>query len=124
MSLDVQFSKVLALRDPRRPGYSNAEYVPERLKQGETHEFKKSGQRIFDLNRAMPLHQTEGNEELSRPLAMIRIVEATHYKEQDKPFTRGKYLIEKVISDNEEVLWEGGVYWVRTKPGGQRKKRK
>jgi len=45
--------------------------------------------------------ETKGNQELSRPLASIVILEATHFEDKGEIFTKGRYKIIEVFKDNK-----------------------
>lgn len=89
MGIAVEFNPDLALRDisefkagRRKIG----ECIPEKFEEGEIYEFLKKGQRLYYFsdsefwgNGKIPLAKTVGNEELSHPIASIKIIEATHF---------------------------------------------
>lgn len=77
------------------------ECIPEDLKTGSIYDFLKSGQRNYWLEGELPLLETKGNAVLSRPIASIIIVEATHFKEKDKVYTKGKYQVVEVFGDDK-----------------------
>lgn len=109
MGINVEFNPDLALRDISK--YKSGERkieecVPEDLKEGKVYEFLKSGQRLYYLSDSefygkgqIPLMKTAGDENLSRPLASIKILEATHFLENGKVYTRGKYQVIKVFDE-------------------------
>jgi len=103
MGIQVEFNPDLALRDveefkARRRGAD--ECVPEQLTRGRSYVFKKKGQRNYWLLGEIPLVITNGNQELSRPQASIRIIEAMHYLEGGEVWTRGRYLVTEVFEDS------------------------
>jgi hypothetical protein len=75
--------------------------LPEKLEEDRTHRFLKKGQRNYYLEGEIPLLETKGNQQLSRPLASIIILEATHKLIKGTPYTAGKYRIIKVFNDNK-----------------------
>ncbi len=104
MGIKIEFNPDLALRNfkeceegKRQP----EECIPKDLKAGEVYSFLKSGHRNYWLTGEVPLLQTKGNEKLSRPLASIVILEATHFMEGDQPFTKGKYKVLEVFDDDD-----------------------
>jgi hypothetical protein len=111
MGIQVEFNPDLALRDIsefEKGNRKEEECVPVQLKAGSVHEFLKSGQRLFWLSDSefwgkgqIPLCKTSGNEELSRPLASIKILEATHFLENGEVWTRGKYEVVEVFDEND-----------------------
>lgn len=109
MGIKVEFNSDLALRRCGYQGRFKKECLPERLKVGEIYDFLKEGQRNYWLEGEIPLLETKGNEKLSRPLASIKILEATHFLEEDKRvFTKGKYAVLEVYDPvNKEIHFEG-----------------
>jgi len=108
MGIKVEFNPDLALRRYETPGRHISECIPEKLKTGEIHDFLKKGQRNYWLNGEIPLVETEGNEELSRPIASIKIIEATHFLLDKEIFTRGKYEVVDIYDTNSgEVHFKG-----------------
>jgi hypothetical protein len=107
MGIKVEFNPDLALRNIAE--YENSqrkieECIPENLEVGKVYAFLKSEQRLFYLsdsefwgNGQIPLCETNGKEELSRPIASIKILEATHFLENGKVFTKGKYRVVEVF---------------------------
>lgn len=114
MGIKVEFNPDLALRDisAYKSGERKVEEcVPENLEEGKIYEFLKSGQRLYYLSDSefygkgqIPLMKTRGNEDLSRPLASIKILEATHFLESGEIFTKGKYQVIKVFDENDEKI--------------------
>jgi len=114
MGIKVEFNPDLALRDIS--SYNSGERkvqecVPENLEEGKIYKFLKSGQRLYYLsdsefwgNGQIPLMKTKGNEELSRPIASIKILEATHFLENGEVHTKGKYQVMKVFNENDEKI--------------------
>jgi len=104
MGIQVEFNPDLALRDISEFKAGNRkqeECIAENLKSGEVCEFLKAGQRNYWLHGEIPLLETKGNEELSRPIASIIILEATHLLIENKLFTKGKYKVIEVFSDDK-----------------------
>jgi hypothetical protein len=111
MGIQVEFNPDLALRDiaEHEEGKRKIEEcVPENLEVGKIYTFLKSGQRIFWLNESefwgkgqVPLCKTNGKEELSRPIASIKILEVTHFLEDKKIWTKGKYEVLEVFKDDK-----------------------
>ncbi|MFA5185049.1 MAG: hypothetical protein WC551_01025 [Patescibacteria group bacterium] len=105
MGIQVEFNPDLALRSivEAAAGRRNpAECIPNGLKAGQTHPFLKEGQRIYWFGGEIPLLETKGDQQLSRPIASIRIVEATHYAiASGKVWTRGTYEVVEVFTDHE-----------------------
>ena len=88
MGIKVEFNPDLALRNiSELNNRKKEECIPENLESGQVHEFLKQGQRNYWLEGEIPLLETKGNEQLSRPIASIIILECTHLLIEGKPFT-------------------------------------
>jgi len=109
MGITVEYNPDLALRNiseyhsGRR---SLEECIPDPLEAGKTYDFLKEGQRNYWLLGEQPLLETLGYQQLSSPLASIVILEATHFLKDGTVFTRGKYLIKEIFS-NDEIKFNG-----------------
>ncbi len=104
MGIQVEFNPDLALRDisEYKSGKRKLEEcVPDPLKEGEIYDFLKKGQRCYWFDGEFPLVETKGNQKLSRPLASVKILEATHCKIDGEIYTKGKYKVLAVFRDNE-----------------------
>ena len=104
MGIKIEFNPDLALRNISEYKSGNRkleECIPENPKKGTTYSFLKQDQRNYWLHGELPLLETQGNEILSRPRASIQILEATHFLEDGKPYTKGKYRIVKILKDDE-----------------------
>ncbi|MEI6731525.1 MAG: hypothetical protein WCK90_02475 [archaeon] len=112
MSLETHYCKLLALRSYKSPSRTPDECLPETLESGSIYTFLKSGQRIFDLNNPIPLHETQGDEMLSKPIALVNIIKATHHKTGDTIWTSGKYVISEVIPENKKLVWSNGRFTI------------
>jgi hypothetical protein len=114
MGIKVEFNPDLALRNISEFKNGNRkieECIPEKLEVGKVYEFLKSGQRLFYLsdsefwgNGQIPLCRTNGKEELSRPIASIKILEATHFLEKGEIWTKGKYRVVEVFDENNPKI--------------------
>ncbi|HCU71185.1 MAG TPA: hypothetical protein DIC35_05555 [Candidatus Moranbacteria bacterium] len=114
MGIKVEFNPDLALRDisEYKAGRRKLEEcVPEKLEAGKEYAFLKSGQRLYYLSDSkfwgegqIPFMKTQGNEKLSRPIASIKIVEATHFLENGEVCTKGKYLVKKVFDESDTQI--------------------
>jgi len=110
MGIQIEFNPDLALRNRShlQLGRSLEECLPEMLLEGEVHPFRKEGQRCYSLLEPIPLLETQGNQQLSRPLAAITILEATHFLRDGRVYTRGTYRIDKVLDPaSSKVYFEG-----------------
>lgn len=111
MGIKVEFNPDLALRNisQHREGKVRSldECIPENLRAGGIYPFLKKGQRNYWLEGEIPLLETEGNEQLSRPLASIRIEEAAHFLYEGEVYTKGTYHVLEVFDRaSEEVKFE------------------
>lgn len=107
MGIKVEFNPDLALRAYRTPGRLETECFPKLLIAGQVHHFLKEGQRNYWLEREIPLLETKGNQQLSKPLASITILEATHFIDNGRLYTRGIYRINSVFNPrNKKVNFE------------------
>ncbi len=99
MGIKVEFNPDLALRNIeefKKGNRKREECVPDSLKEGKVYEFLKKGQRNYWVEGEVPLVETKGNQQLSRPLASVVILESTHFMLNNKPYTKGKYRIIEV----------------------------
>lgn len=109
MGIKVEFNPDLCLRnisEYRKGNRKPEECIPEQLEVGKIYEFLKSEQRLYWLGGELPLRETKGGENLSKPKASVKILEFTLFKEKDLIFTKGKYEIVKIL-DDDDVYFEG-----------------
>lgn len=103
MGIQVEFNPDLALRafeEFEKGNRHGGECIPENLEKGRTYNFLKKGQRNYWLEGEIPLLETKGGGILSKPLASVIILEATHYYSLEKElWTRGKYKIIEIFDD-------------------------
>jgi len=104
MGIKVEFNPDLALRhisECHEGNRKEEECIPEDLKVGNIYNFLKQDQRNYYLKGEIPLIETKGNQKLSRPKASIIILEATHFIDNGKIYTKGKYKVVEVFSDGK-----------------------
>ena len=104
MGIKIEFNPDLALRDISefKSGKRKIEEcVPENIEIGKIYNFLKKDQRNYWLDGELPLLQTNGNQNLSAPIASIIILEATHFKEGGQTYTRGKYKVTEVFTGDK-----------------------
>jgi hypothetical protein len=104
MGIQVEFNPDLALRnisELKNGNRKGEECIPENLEVGKIYPFLKEGQRNYWFGGEVPLVETKGNQNLSRPKASVLILEATHIKENGKVYTRGKYKVVEVFNDDK-----------------------
>jgi len=110
MGIQVEFNPDLALRNIsefKEGRRKKEECIPENLKVNEVYEFLKEGQRNYWLEGELPLLETKGNRQLSRPIASILIIESTHFLIGNKTFTKGKYKVVEIFDlGNPEINFE------------------
>lgn len=109
MGIKVEFNPDLALRNYSEYIKGNRkleECIPENLSKGEIYDFLKKDQRNYWLFGEIPLVETLGNQKLSRPKASVIILEATHYVSEGEAWTKGKYKVIEVFTDNK-IHFEG-----------------
>lgn len=114
MGIQVEFNPDLALRDISefKAGLKKKEEcLPEVLEKDKVYDFLKSGQRLFWLddsefwgNGQFPLCRTNGKAELSRPIASIKMLEVTHFMEEGKIWTKGKYKVVEVFDEKDPKI--------------------
>lgn len=108
MGIKVEFNPDLALRAFGTPGRLEPECLPKTLEPGKIYEFLKEGQRNYWLEGEIPLLETQGNQQLSRPLASITILDATHIIINKKPHTKGHYKINEIYDPKDvKIHFEG-----------------
>jgi hypothetical protein len=103
MGIKVEFNPDLALRNISEFHAGRRkieECIPSPLEAKKIYPFLKSDQRNFWFDGELPLVETNGNHELSLPRASIRILEATHFLENDQVYTKGLYKVIEVFSDD------------------------
>ena len=104
MGIKTEFNPDLALRNIsafKSGERDEAECIPENIKTGETYPFLKNDQRLYWLEGEIPLVETKGNQQLSRPKASVQILEATHFMKDGKSYTKGTYKVIDVFDDDE-----------------------
>jgi hypothetical protein len=111
MGIQIEFNPGLALRKFGTEGRAKEECVPERLKKGIVYDFLKKGQRNYYISDnplwdfgEIPLMLTEGGEKLSRPVASVKILEATHFLKNGEVWTRGKFKVIEVFDVNDSKI--------------------
>ena len=109
MGIIIEFNPDLNLRAHGTQGKLEEECLPEKIESGNIYNFIKKGQRNFWLEGEVPLRETDGKQNLSRPLASITIIDAIHYMKNDNVvWTRGTYLVNEVYDINDSrIHFEG-----------------
>ncbi|MFA7707757.1 MAG: hypothetical protein WCX73_02300 [Candidatus Pacearchaeota archaeon] len=104
MGIQVEFNPDLALRKFGTKGRLEDECLPRELTPLHIHNFLKEGQRNYYLQGEIPLVETQGNQQLSRPLASIEIIEYTNFLKDNKPYTKGRFMIHEVYNINDKTI--------------------
>lgn len=104
MGITVEFNPDLALRKFGTVNRLEEECLPQEIVKGQLCKFLKEGQRNYWLDGEIPLIETKGNAQLSRPLASIVILKATHFKKNNKIYTEGIYRIKEVYDINDSSI--------------------
>ncbi|MCK4634275.1 MAG: hypothetical protein KAT37_00195 [Candidatus Aenigmarchaeota archaeon] len=107
MGIKTEYNPDLALRDIsefKKGNRKKEECIPENLEHGQVHEFLKKGQRNYWLEGEIPLLETKGNQQLSRSLASIIILEATHFLLNGEIWTKGKYKVVGVFDPTDSKI--------------------
>ena len=102
MGIKVEFNPDLALRNIsefKNGNRKKEECIPEDIKIGEIYLFLKEGQRNYWLEGEVPLIETKGNQNLSRPKASIIILEVIHSIDNSRVYTKGKYKVVELFND-------------------------
>jgi len=102
MGSNVEFNPDLALRNisEAKNGRKREECIPEKLETERIYDFLKEGQRNYWLQGEIPLLETKGGQQLSKPIASIIILESTHFLHNGMPWTKGKYRVIEIFKDN------------------------
>jgi hypothetical protein len=109
MGIKIEFNPDLALRNISEYKNGNRkleECIPENLEVEKIYSFLKKEQRNYWLDGEIPLVETQGNQNLSRPKASVIILETTHFKEGNEIYTKGKYKVIEIFND-DKVHFDG-----------------
>jgi len=104
MGIAVEFNPDLALRnitEYKTGRRKREECVPAKLQANKIYPFLKREQRNYWFYGEVPLRETKGNQQLSRPLASVKILEATHFLYKNEVYTKGKYKVIAIFRDNK-----------------------
>ncbi len=111
MGILTEYNPDLALRifsEYKKGKRKIDECVPEDIKAGRVYPFAKKGQRNYWLEGEVPLVITKGKQRLSKPIASIRVLEATHILLRGVPWTRGKYKVIEIFKNNDKRIHFNG----------------
>ena len=104
MGIETEYNPDLALRNHSeflKGNREEAECLPKKIEAEKCYDFLKKGQRLYLLHGEMPLLETKGNQQLSKPIASIVILEATHFLKNRESYTRGKYKAVEVFDPKD-----------------------
>lgn len=104
MGIKVEFNPDLALRNIsefKNGNRKKEECIPEDIEVGKIYPFLKGEQRNYWLEGEIPLVETKGNQNLSRPKASILVLEAVHFIDNGNLYTKGKYKVVELFNDNK-----------------------
>ncbi|MBW2997918.1 hypothetical protein KY321_00125 [Candidatus Woesearchaeota archaeon] len=111
MGIVVEFNPDLALRDYSEFENGNRsleECLPEEMVEGEVYSFLKKGHRNYFFEYGIPLMETKGNGELSKPrIAEIQMIESTHFLKEGEPYTKGLYKVLEIFTNPDKIYFEG-----------------
>jgi len=101
MGISVEFNPDLCLRKVGTEGREKEECLPEGIEKGRVYNFLKKGQRNFWFNGEVPLRETKGNQQLSKPVASVKIIEVVHFLKEGEVWTKGSYEVVEVFEDDK-----------------------
>jgi len=107
MGIQIEFNPDLALRDYsefEKGNKKEEECIPKDLEKDKTYNFLKKDHRSYWLMGELALLETKGEGNLSRPIASIKILEATHFLIEDTPYTKGLYKIIDIFDINNPKI--------------------
>lgn len=114
MGIITEFSPELALKNIsqfKEGKKKQEECIPENMKAGKIYDFLKKGQRVYWFNDdpfwgggQQPLAETSGDGRTSRPVASIKMIEATHFLDNGELCTKGKYKVIKIFDINDKKI--------------------
>ena len=111
MGIKVEYNPDLALRniiEHKESKRSLEECIPEKLEVNKIYSFLKEGQRNYWLEGQVPLLETDGKQNLSRPLASIVILNVTHFIKEGRVYTKGEYTVKEIYYIKDpEIHFEG-----------------
>jgi hypothetical protein len=107
MGIQVEFNPDMALRDYsefKKGNRKEDECVPEKIIAGKIYNFLKKGHRNYWFMGEIPLVKTTGNQNLSRPIASVKIIESTHFLLNNETYTKGKYIVIDIFDINDKKI--------------------
>jgi len=104
MSIVAEYCPELCLREFGSLGREAEECLPEKLEVNGIYKFLKKGQKHYWIKGEIALRKTKGGEELSRPIASIIILEATHFVKDGEVWTKGTYKVVETYDVNDPIV--------------------
>ncbi|MBD3232078.1 hypothetical protein GF322_05490 [Candidatus Dependentiae bacterium] len=104
MSINMKFALDLVLRnfsEFKNGQKKKEECIPQDLQENKVYDFLKTGQRVYWLEGEQPLLEKSKDGKVSIPKASVIILEATHFVNKDKIYSKGKYKVVKIINENK-----------------------
>ena len=102
----VEFNNVIALRQWSYQADVATVVPPDtELAINWAHPFRKSGHRIYEVGKCLPLFETKGEGKFTRALGLVQL---KYYGVEITPVgleTFGEYMIKKVFTEGESKLW-------------------
>ncbi|MFH1358319.1 MAG: hypothetical protein ABIH37_00350 [archaeon] len=104
MSIIAEYCPELCLREFGFLGRESEECLPENLEINNVYKFLKKGQRHYWLMGEIALRKTKGNQDFSRPVASVIILEAIHYIKDGEVWTKGTYKIIETYNPEDTIV--------------------
>jgi len=79
------------------------ECIPENMKEDREYGFLLEGQKFFGLFAKFPLVEIDENNTQDVTRALVNIFEVTHFLDNEKLYTKGKYRVLRVISEKSPL---------------------
>jgi len=109
MSINIRFAPDLVLRnfvEFEKGQKQKEECIPSELEENNVYEFLKTGQRVYWLDGEQPLLEKSEDGNVSKPLVSVIVLEVTHFMQNEKIFTKGRYKVVKILK-KDEIYFNG-----------------
>lgn len=104
MGIIAEYNPELCLREFNTPEKLSDECLPEKLEPNKIYKFLKKGQRHYWLEGEIALRITNGNKQISKPVASIIILESTHFIKNNELWTKGTYNVIETYNLNDLTI--------------------
>ena len=104
MAITAEYGPELCLREYNTSERLFEECLPEKLEINNIYCFLKKGQKHYWIKGEIALRKTRGNEQLSRPIASIIILESTHFLKEGEVWTKGTYKVIETYDINNPTI--------------------